>query len=192
MRRTAALAALAALTLAAPAGALTRGRASSGIGDAKGDWPVASQDIVGVSASTVYYGAHPAVRAVLTLSDVPDGVAQYNVALTAGCDSWVLSARSIGGGDMQDSRMQHVRCGSGANAVTATPDTSPATVEVVGKTVVLTAPYAYGMRKGLHVTSMSAGASPFFTGVYVGHGAGEQGFVMTGDLALGDVDWTLG
>jgi hypothetical protein len=194
VRRYVLAAVAAALLAAAPAGAATSRPAattSPGIKDAAGDWPVTSQDIVDVRVSTVRSGRTSAVRAVLTLTAAPDGVAQYSVGLGSACDSWVLSARSIGGGDMQDSRLQHVVCGSGTSFLTATPENAPATVAVSGNTVILTAPYALGLRKGLQITSLTGTASPFFTGVYVGHDVGQSGFVMSGDLALGSVDYTL-
>jgi hypothetical protein len=193
VRRYVLAAVAAALLAAVPAGATGRptGPARPGIRDAAGDWPVASQDIVDVRVSTVRVGRTPAVRAVMTLAAAPDGVAQYSVSLSQSCDSWTLSARSIGGGDMQDSRLQHSVCGAATDAVTATPETAAATVAVSGNTVTLTAPYAIGLRKGLQMTGMSATASPFFTGVWVGHDLGQSGFVVSGDLALGSVDYRL-
>jgi hypothetical protein len=193
MRRYVVPAVVAALLAAAPAGATSRVAATrNGIKDAAGDWPVASQDILDVRLSNVRLGRAPALRAVITLAAPADGVAQYGVgAVGRGCDSWGLSARNIGGGDLQDARLTHYVCGSATDPVTKTYDSVPAVVTVTGNTVTLTAPYAVGLKKGLRFASMSATATPLFTGVFVGHDLGQSGFVVSGDLALGSIDFTL-
>lgn len=192
MRRYAVLAVTAALLAAAPAGATSRVNATrNGVKDAAGDWPVASQDILDVRVSTVRLGKAPALRAVITLAAPYDGVAQYVASVGDGCDSWSLAARSIGGGDMQDARLTHYVCGGATDPLTTTYDSVPAVVSVVGNTVTLTAPYSVGLKKGRRFTGMSATATPLFTGVYVGHDVGQSGFVVSGDLAVGAIDFTL-
>jgi hypothetical protein len=162
------------------------------ITDATGDWAVASQDILSAQVTSGRVNGVPTVRAVLTLADAPDGVAQYAVSFASGCDSWVLSARGIGGGDMQDVRLQHSVCRPAAQFATSAPENAPAQVAVSGKQVVLTAKYALGLEKGLRVTSMAASASPFFTGATVGQDAvGQDGWVTSGDLALANVRFEL-
>lgn len=189
MRRHVLAAVAAVLLAAAPATAAVPTHAA--IADAKGDWPVASHDITGVRVSTVRLGRTPALRAVLTLSAAPDPVSQYYVALSTGCDWWMLSTRDAGAENPQSIRLVHGRCGVTESATGDHP-TSDATVTVSGNTLVLTAPYALGLKKGLRISSIEAAASPFLTGAYVADGVGQHGYVVSGDLALGRVTYALG
>ncbi len=178
MRRPAVLAAIAAALLAAPAGAAS----PAAITDAKGDWPVASQDVVGVTVSTVPGNA---LRAVLTLATAPDATTQYGVGVIAGCDSWTLEARGT------EAALKHYVCGSGVGAATAQPDVSAATVTTKGNTVVITAPYANGLRRGLRIDGVNAAASVYFTGVFGGSSLTPSVAVTSGDFAYGQVAYVL-
>lgn len=189
MRRYVLTAVAAALLAAAPATAAVPTRAA--VPDAKGDWPVAANDITGVQVSTVRLGRTPALRAVLTLSAPPDAVSQYYVALSAGCDWWMLSTRNVSAEQPQSVRLTQGRCGATESATGDHP-TSPATAVVSGNTLVLTAPYALGLKKGLRISSIEAAASPFVTGAFVADGVGQHGYVTSGDLALGRVTYALG
>jgi len=194
VRRSVLAAAVAALLAASASPALAVRRPAptqASIGDRTGDWAVASQDIVSAQVSSGRVNGVPTVRAVLTLADVPDGVAQYAVSFASGCDSWVLSTRNLGGGDMQDVRLQHSTCQTVAEYATYTPENAPAQVAVSGKQVVLTARYAVGLEKGLRVSSIAASASPFFTGASTDLNSGEDGWVTSGDLALANVRFEL-
>jgi hypothetical protein len=184
-----AVAMLAAASLAAPATAAVPAKAV--VTDPSGDWPVASQDITGVQVSTVRVGRTPALRAVLTLSAAPDPVSQYYVALSTGCDWWMLSTRNVSIEQPQSIRLVHGRCGV-AESATGDHPTSAATLSVSGNTLVLTAPYALGLKKGLRITSIEAAASPVLTGAYVADGVGQHGYVVSGDLALARVTYALG
>jgi hypothetical protein len=188
MRRYVLTAVAAALLAAAPATAAVPTQAT--VTDAKGDWPVASHDITRVHVSTVRVGRTPALRAVLTLSAPPDALSQYYVSVSTGCDWWMLTTRNVGG-DAEDVRLISGRCGV-AESTTGQHPSVPATVTVSGSTLVLTAPYALGLKKGLRMTSVEAAASPFLTGAHVADGVGEQGYVVTGDLALAHPTFVLG
>jgi hypothetical protein len=125
-------------------------------------------------------GGRPAVRAVLTLAGAPDAVAEYGVTLGTACDSWALVARGA------EARLERRGCDTPGGVTTPA-----ATVAVQGTTLVLTAPYGLGLAKGLRVSNLSASASPYLTGLYVGGGTGQEGFVATGDLAFGKVSYVL-
>jgi hypothetical protein len=178
MRRPAVIATLAALLLAAPAGAGT----TAAIKDAKGDWAVGSQDVVGVTVSSVPGNA---VRAVLTLAGAPDAATNYGVSLVAGCDWWTFDARGT------KATLNHYHCGSGADVTAVQPDVSAATVETKGNTVVLTAPYANGLKRNLKLTGLNAVASVYFVGAGGGGTTLPTFSVYTGDLAYGDVSYVL-
>jgi hypothetical protein len=179
--------AAAAAVLAAPAVAAPR---AATLNDPKGDWPVASQDVLSARVTSVRVAGRPALVAALTLAAAPDAPTQYSVAVTAGCDSWLLSVRNLGT-DLEDARIEHVVCYDLADYPTRQTEIEHATATVRGTTVEITAPYTLGLKRGTKVTSLSAGASAFFTGVYVGHDVGDQGFVMSGDVAFGKVSYVL-
>jgi hypothetical protein len=181
-----ATAACAAL-LAAPAVAAPR---AATLNDPKGDWPVAGQDVLSARVTSVRVAGRPALVGALSLSAAPDAPTQYSVAVAAGCDSWLLSVRGLGT-DLQDARIEHLACSGLAEYATRQAEVADATAVVRGNTVEITAPYALGLRRGVKVTSMSAGAAAFFTGVYVGHGVGDEGFVMSGDVAFGKASYVL-
>jgi hypothetical protein len=189
MRRYVLAAVAATLLAAAPAAAAVPTKA--GIADASGDWPVASEDIVRTEVSTVRVGRTPALRAVLTLAAPADSAAMYYVAVSTGCEWWMLSTRNVALGDPQDVRLVHGYCGA-AESATGQKDNGAATVSVSGNKLVLTAPYAFGLKKGLRMSSIESGASPLMTGAYVADGVGQNGYVTTGDLALGHVTFALG
>ena len=182
MRRSVlAAAVVAALLAAAPAGAASRRPSTGGrVADATGDWPVASQDLVSAQVTSSRAGGQAVLRAVLTLAEAPDAVAEYTVSLDSDCDVWTLSVRG------KDARLQRSTC-----ALTELPETAPATVQVSGKQIVVTAPYALGLAKGMRFGSLTATASPYLTGVVFGSSVSPTTFVVTGDVASGSVAMTL-
>ena len=166
--RTPLLAALLAVALAtttshaAPAAQFT---------DAKGDWAVASQDVLSARISSVLAGGAPAIRAELTLAAAPDPTlpSSYNVQFAVGCVSYALTY------DGKAATLQQVSCTRQPATTTA-----PATASVRGTTLVLQAPYALGLRRGQVAGPFAAVAYTAFAGFGVGLGPPT---VCTCDLA---------
>jgi hypothetical protein len=179
--------AAAAAVLAAPAVAAPR---AATLADPKGDWPVPSQDVLAARVTSARVAGAPALVATLTLAAAPDAPTQYSVAVGSGCDSWLLSVRNLGT-DLEDARIEHVVCYALTDYPTKQTEVEHATATVRGTTVEITAPYTLGLKRGTRITSMSAGAAAVFTGVYVGHDVGDQGFVMSGDVAFGNASYVL-
>jgi hypothetical protein len=186
-RPTAAAALVACALLAGPASAAP----PATVPDAVGDWPVASQDIRTVRLTTFASKAGPMVRATLDLSAAPDAATQYVVTFGTGCTWWGFVARNLGTDAFTSTFGTYPCSDDAAGAATRQPDAIEADVLVTGTTIQFTVPYALGLRRGFRVATMEAGASPAFTGLYVGHGLGDRGFVTDGDLAYGSTSYVI-
>lgn len=180
--------AVAAAALVTPATASparrTPNRAS--VTDPAGDWPVASEDILGVRVETVRVDGKPALRAVITLAAEPDPLTEYFVSVAGRCHTWTIFNRTPYAASA-DARLMYSECVAPSRPATL-PASAPATVVVSGKDVVLTAPYALGLATGMRIMSVTAVASVRGAAV----SAPVVGFRWTGDYASADVVYALG
>jgi hypothetical protein len=190
MRRIAALAGITALLTAAPALAAPR---PATLSDPKGDWAVASQDLVGVRISSVRTATGPGIRAEMTLVAAPDVPTTYTtvIHIAGRCDGWALVAADHGT-PLQQARLEYYACPSDTSSAVPVPDdTAPATVEVRGTTVVLTAPYALGLARRQRIEGAVIAASTRFVGVFYPDNSGTWQEVVSGDLGYGRVSYVL-
>ena len=124
------------------------------IRDARGDWPVPSQDIVAVRLERTALDGRPAVRAVLTLAAAPDPASAYHVRFGLKCATW-----SLGNLDPAVSGAFLVRESCGSGELVSSGRYAPATAEVRGNDVVLTAPMAVALRPGQRLEFLAAEAA---------------------------------
>ena len=183
MRRTL----LAALLTAVAMSPVHAAPGSAIVTDPANDW-VPSQDVVRLDVSSGPAGKARVVKATFRLTAAPDAAATYQANLETGrCDkAWSLKASGLGTSS-QKATLERLPC----MATTAAIPTAPATVTVKGTTVEITAPYAVGLVKGLHVKQINGFVGAAFAGTYVGNGLGQDGFILSGDLAWSAVDYRL-
>jgi hypothetical protein len=124
--------------------------------DPKGDWQVASQDVLSARVSSVLVSGRPALRGELTLAAAPAVPTTYKLYFYAGC---------IGYGftydwhvDAAHSAAKFTRSDCPAEIAEVVPKTQdfPATVTVKGTTLTWVAPYAGGVKRGTKVTGFAA------------------------------------
>lgn len=182
MTRTVLAAALAAAALLAPSASAANGPAV--LGDPKGDWPVASSDMLSARVEGVVSGAKRSVRATMMLAAAPDAPTEYQVSFGDACDSWDLAVRGIGTA-AETATFTHYVCDS-----TQAAGTTDAAVKVTGSKIELTAPYLFGLRRGIKVTGIAAAASVKFFAVGVDMGDPNE-WIVDGDLAVGNASYVL-
>ena len=187
MRRLApALAAF--LALAAPAGAAP----GPGITDPKGDWPVASQDVLSAKLSSALAGKTPVLRAELQLAAAPDGrPATYAVGFSIGCHGYAFDHSWTAANGYQTALHHTAYCSRSAAPPKAGPDEKlPATVTLKGSTLVFEAPYVSEIKKGVKVTYLTAWGCAYAC-MWVGVNW-DDAQVSVGDLAYGDISYVVG
>lgn len=147
------IAALLAVALVTPAHAAPAPQVT----DPKGDWAVASQDVLSARVSSVLVNRVPTLRAELTLAAAPESrlPTDFVVQFFVGCTVYDLNY------DGTTAALERLTC-----AATPVSSTAPATVTVRGTTLVLQAPYALGLRRGQVATYFAAAAYTVYAGVY--------------------------
>jgi hypothetical protein len=177
MRRTSLAVLAVTALLAAPASA----KPAATISDPKGDWGVASEDVLAARLEGVVGTSGRTVTATVTLAGAPDAATTYYVAAIDGvCNSWEFSVYGLGTA-AQAAVLTRYSCQDAATDVLGT--SVPATATVKGNTVGLTAPYALGLKRGTKVAALVAAAAVH----YVAFGVG-----MDADLRFVDGDWAQG
>jgi hypothetical protein len=182
MRRTSLAVLAATALLAAPASA----KPAATISDPKGDWSVASEDVLAARVEGVVSKSARTLTATVTLAGAPDAATTYYVAVTDGvCNSWEFSVRGLGTA-AQSAVLTRYACGDATNTLGTSV---PATATVKGSTVGLSAPYALGLKRGTNVAALLAAASVHYVAFGVGMDA-DQRFV-DGDWAGANTRYVL-
>lgn len=172
---------LAIVVLASQAGAAPKPKPQ--LTDAKGDYPVASADIVSATLSTVPDGTGTLLQIDLTLAAPPTTVTPYSYTVgfnVPGCQFRVVYFGhplkpvlndSVGGCLIKDTAVPHAR------------------YRIQDSTITFTVPMSGALKRGARATSLFADTEP--------SGVSSEGTVATitfatfGDTATG-TDWVLG
>jgi hypothetical protein len=184
------MALLAACASAAPA--LAGSKTAPQIRDARGDWAVASQDVIdGTVTATA-----KTVQGDLHLAALPaTGVhTQYAVVLTVGCKTYVLHYDWNGGLPGSSAAMDEYSCPTSGLPEELLSDqqataTYPATATVTAAGVRISAAPTKFLRSGIKV---AAAATTRLANVIVVTGTTGNSTSIGGDLAYGDKAFVLG
>jgi hypothetical protein len=178
---------LAILALAGSATAAPR----SGISDPRGDWPVASQDVVSAKLSSVLVSGKPVLRGELQLAAAPDGrPATYAIGFAVGCHAYSFDKSTEATGDhVALSYTDYCTPEDDGPGRIGVDKEYPATVSVKGRTVTWLAPYVGQIKRGARVEGMSAwGCARLCTSV----GIDWNDQKTVGDLAWGEMLYVVG
>lgn len=170
---------LAPVALAAP---------SPQISDPKGDWQVASQDVVSGRLSSVLSAGKPALKGELTLAAAPAaGVeSMYALNFLVGCDGYTFSYIWPGVAQGAKATLDHYSfCQQRPATEPTADDSTPATVAVTGTTLTWQVPYTGKIVKGARAMSFSAVACSAIAAVFFGDSITGSHEVDTGDVAYG-------
>lgn len=189
MRRTL-LAALVAAVAALPSTA--QAAPSPQVIDKKGDWVVASQDLVTARLSSVLVGGKPALRADLTFAEAPGQVpTTYQFGFTKGCLGYGFTYEA-----QATAKASFVRteCYTGAEGVAGTPKqtTFPATATISGTTLTMIAPYAGGIARGNKVKDFFAFVYDVPVGLVGNNSVLGYSEIYTGDMAFSSNSYVVG
>jgi hypothetical protein len=160
--------------------------------DPKGDWQVASQDVLSARVSSVRVGGKPALRGELTMAAAPDVPTTYNLYFYVGCVTYQFAYDWRV--DAAHSAAKFVRSDCPTSDTDVLPKTHdfPATVTAKGTTLTWVAPYAGGIARGTKVSGFAA--LVFTTPVFVDEGDSWTGSheAYTGDIGYGTATYVVG
>jgi hypothetical protein len=186
MRRTSLLPLLLPLLLAAPA---TAKPAAATIKDPKGDWAVASEDVLAARLEGLVAKGAKTLHATVTLAAAPDAATTYYVAFVDGvCNSWELSVQGLGT-QAQRAVLTRYTCGDSTDAASVVGESVAVTAVAHGTTVEFSAPYALGLRHGTKVDGLLAAAAVRYASW--GVGMDSDTFYTDGDIARGNSSYVL-
>jgi hypothetical protein len=157
--------------------------------DKKGDWQVASQDVVSGRLSSVLAAGKPVLKGELTLAAAPAaGIeSQYALNFLVGCDGYTFTYIWPGVAQGAKATLDHYSFCRQRPATEPMPDDStPAAVAVTGTTLSWQVPYAGKIVKGARATGFSAVGCSAVGGVFFGDSITGLHEVDTGDLAYGN------
>jgi hypothetical protein len=181
-----------AVALATPALAAP----SSQLGDPKGDWAVASQDVLSGRLSSVLVAGKPVLRGELTLAAPPAAgvVSTYNFGFQVGCEYWSFNYIWPGTAQAAQADLEMWSyCTAPGQVPKEQPDAKYAvTFAVAGSTLTWQAPYAGTIRKGAKAGTFAALACPVVGGVAFGNVDGKATEVWTGDIAFSQAVYVIG
>lgn len=168
------LSALLALALVTPGHAAAP---VASVTDPRGDWPVASQDILSARLSSVYVHGVPTLRAEVDLAAAPNPLVPttYTVDFGVGCAAYSLTSDGTSG------TLERSDC-----KVKKLTTSAPGTAAVHGTTLVIQAPYALGLQVGQVAQGLGAVAAT----VFVAYWQLTGDFATSGDIALAPYDTT--
>ncbi len=156
--------------------------------DPKGDWQVASQDVLSARLSSRYVGGKPSLRGELRLAAVPDVPTTYRFNFGLGCSSYSFAYVWPGVAQGASATFERWDYCAPPAAVPEAPKTTadatfPVTFAVTGTTLVWQAAYAGGIKKGVRVANFAALACTVLGGVVAGDTTTGSHEVWAGDIA---------
>jgi hypothetical protein len=186
MRRTLWLALLGGVVVLTPA---AQAAPSPQVIDPKGDWQVASQDILSGRLSSVIADGKPALRGELTLAAAPAAgvVTTYSLSFMVGsCDGYTWHYVWGGAAPATKVSLEQVDfCHQQPTQVAQADHTYAASATLSGSTIVWQAPYVGMIKRGAKAGSFAALACPVFGGVSGGDTITGSHEAWTGDIAYG-------